>query len=69
MEISSVTYGHLFKERIEVTKSREVSKDGRWFLDILEWDTARKEVNERCLKKRLNLIRDRGLEERKKNPK
>lgn len=32
-----VTNGPLFKKRIEITKTRKVLKDGRWFLDILGW--------------------------------
>ena len=34
---SFVTYGPLFKKRIEITKTRRRYKKGRWLLDILEW--------------------------------
>lgn len=32
-----VTCGPLFKRRIEITRTKEVLRDGHWFLDILEW--------------------------------
>lgn len=41
-----VTNGPLFKKQIEITKSKEKFKDGRWFLNILDWKTKPKKGNE-----------------------